>query len=107
MSRIGVPRVQRCYTPTSNPAMADITRDSLLAERLDWILETTFLARLTLEEQGSVLGAMSWRRYGAGEVMVRAGSPPPGVDLLIEGQVLVERNGPAAMSRGACLRCGG
>ncbi|MFO0608335.1 MAG: cyclic nucleotide-binding and patatin-like phospholipase domain-containing protein [Polyangiales bacterium] len=79
--------------------MSEITRDSLLAEHLDWILETTFLARLTLEEQASVLGAMSWRRYGPGEVFVRAGSPPPGVDLIIEGQVLVERNGPAAMSR--------
>jgi len=79
--------------------MAEITRDSLLAEHLDWILETTFLARLTVEEQHSVLGAMSWRRYGAGEAIVRAGSAPPGVNLLIEGQVLVERNGPAAMSR--------
>lgn len=79
--------------------MVEITRDTLLAEHLDWLLETTFLARLPREEQNSVLGAMTWRRYAAGEVLVRAGSPPPGVDLLLEGQVLVERAGPAAMSR--------
>ncbi len=71
-----------------------ITRETLFEESLDWILEATFLSRLERADQVTLLGAMSWRRYAAGQVIVAEGAPSPGVDLLVEGRATVERGNP-------------
>ncbi len=76
-----------------------LTRAELLEASLDWVLETTFVARLSGAEQDELLAALAWRSYVDREEIVREGAASAGIDLLVEGRVAVEWGSPPRAMR--------
>ena len=73
----------------SDEAKPVVTREQLLAEDLEWLLESTFLACLQPKDRDETLASMEWRDYAPKEVMIQYGAPGRGVELLVSGQVLI------------------
>ena len=76
-----------------------VTRAELQKKRLTDLLDRTFLAHLSSEEQDTVLAAMEWRKYKPGAVMIEINQPGEGTDLLVKGQVVVMMPGQAGALR--------
>jgi NTE family protein len=78
----------------NNGNRSGVSRQELEDGGLGWVLDSTFLGHLAQDEQDETLRAMVWRAYGRDEVLIEAGAPARGVDLLIDGQVVVQALGP-------------
>ena len=68
-------------------APVPITREHLRAEGLAALLERTFLANLTREEQDAALGAMERRLYEPGALIIEIDAPGRGAELVATGRV--------------------
>ncbi len=66
-----------------------ISRQEIVDDGLDWLIETSFLAHLSEEDQELALASMEWRDFKLGDVLIPVNSPGRGVLLIVFGQVLV------------------
>ncbi len=64
-------------------------REKLLDMGCDWLLYSNFFVYLDTEGQNAVLSAMTLRDYAANAVLIKNGSPPKGINIIVSGEVAV------------------
>lgn len=70
---------------TSRP----VTRQGLIDDGLEWLLDTTFLCHLEPTERDATLQEMEWVGRDRDVEIIRQGAPPPGVFLIVSGEATV------------------
>ena len=66
-----------------------VSREGLLESGDGWLLESTFLTRLSREEVGECLGLMHWLTWSRQDQLTTLGRPRDGIDLIVSGQAVV------------------
>ncbi len=66
-----------------------ISRNELLNQGNEWLLQANFFNYLTREEQDKMLEAMVHKDYATGDYIIKRGSQARGIDIIISGQVTV------------------
>ena len=71
-----------------------VTRARLKADLLDWILFEAFFCRLSRGEVDALLPYLRWEGYERSRVLIQEGRPVDGMDIIVSGEVRVERRDP-------------